>query len=135
VDPLMMLLAFIALLVAWLFLRSRLNSSDTKTNTVRPAARKSTEYHAVSIKFSASACDAAKALGGQRFLASAAPTMPLPECNVEICDCHFAHHEDRRAIKDRRSPFASSISVDGTGSFEKERRDHKERREDDDTES
>ena len=129
-----MLLAFIALLVAWLFLRSRQNSSDAKTNTARPADKKSTEYHAVSIKFSASACDAAKALGGQRFLASTAPTMPLPECTVEICDCHFAHHEDRRTTKDRRSPFASSTSSDGTGSFEKERRDRKVRRENDDTE-
>jgi hypothetical protein len=130
-DPVVMLLALLLLLVIWLYIRSRRNASSAKSSTARPAARKSTEFHAVSIQFSASACNVAKALSGQRFLASAAPTMPLPGCDVASCDCHFAHHPDRRARKDRRSPFATAISTDGTGSFRTERRDGTDRRKDD----
>jgi hypothetical protein len=130
-DPVVMLLALLVLLVIWLYIRSRRNTSSAKSSSVRPAARKSTEFHAVSIQFSASACNAAKALSGQRFLATAAPTMPLPECDVANCDCHFAHHPDRRAKKDRRSPFATAISTDGTGRFQIERRYEADRRKDD----
>ncbi len=130
-DPVVMLLALLVLLVIWLYIRSRRNTPNSKSSTARPAARKSTEFHAVSIQFSASACNAAKALSGHRFLATAAPTMPLPECDAAKCDCHFAHHPDRRARKGRRSPFATAISTDGTGRFQIERRNKAGRRKDD----
>lgn len=133
-DPVVMLLALLVLLVIWLYIRSRRNTASAKSATARPAAKKSTEFHAVSIQFSASACYAAKALSGQRFLASEAPVIPLPECDAASCDCHFAHHPDRRARKDRRSPFATAISTDGTGRFQTERRDRTDRRKDDEIE-
>lgn len=127
-----MLLVILVLLVIWLYIRSRRNISSLESDAARPAAKKNTEFHAVSIQFAASACNAAKALGGERFLASAAPAMPLPECDAASCECHFAHHPDRRASRDRRSPFATAMSTDGTGRFQKERRDEADRRDEDD---
>jgi hypothetical protein len=133
-EPVVMLLAILVLLVIWLYMRSRRNMSSPKSDAARPAAKKNTEFHAVSIRFSPTACNAAKALSGERFLASAAPTVPLPKCDATSCDCHFGHHLDRRARKNRRSPFATAISTDGTGSFQVQRRDGEGRRDDDEIE-
>ena len=74
------------------------------------------------------ACDAAKAMTGRRFLANAAPRLPLPECDYIDCRCQFAHYKDRRSSRDRRSPFAPAGATDGTGSYEKERREKTDRR-------
>ena len=121
----------LALLVVWLIMRQRRYAAETsapaaKTDTSRTA------YHAVSIKFEANACDAAKAMTGRRFLATAAPRLPLPDCDALECRCHFAHHDDRRSGHDRRSPFgARGYSPSGTGSFVKERREGTGRRESD----
>jgi hypothetical protein len=90
-----------------------------------------TAYHAVSIKFDQNACEAARAMSGRRFLSSAAPRLPLPECDALECRCRFAHHKDRRTGKDRRSPFAAAGYGGGTGSFEKERREQSGRRHED----
>ena len=121
----------VVLLLAWLYLRRRSRLADG----VEPATETGsddTAYHAVSIKFEANACDAAKAMTGRRFLATAAPRLPLPDCNVLECRCRFAHHDDRRSGKDRRSPFgARGYSPSGTGSFEQERRESSGRREND----
>lgn len=133
-EPVVVLLAILVPLVIWLYIRNRKNLSSSKSDAERPVAKKNTEFHAVSIQFSPSACNAAKALSGERFLASAAPTMPLPECDAASCDCHFGHHGDRRTRRDRRSPFATAISTDGTGNFQAERRDQEGRRLDDEIE-
>lgn len=123
----------LALLVVWLFLRQRRYAAEATA----PASKKDptrTAYHAVSIKFEANACDAAKAMTGRRFLATAAPRLPLPECDALECRCRFAHHDDRRSGKDRRSPFgARGYSPSGSGTFEKERRESSGRRESDAT--
>lgn len=119
----------IALLLIWFYVRQRDQAKDAPSS----AAGKRTEqtaYHAVSIKFDTNACDAAKAMAGRRFLASAAPRLPLAECNALECRCRFAHHEDRRSGKDRRSPFSAAKYSDGTGSFQKERRERLDRRKD-----
>ena len=118
----------VVLLVAWLILRLRGKSAvptTTATDTPDKAA-----YHAVSIKFDKNACEAAREMSGRRFLSSAAPRLPLPECDVLECRCRFAHHADRRSSKDRRSPFAATGFGGGTGSFEKERREKSDRRKD-----
>ena len=121
----------LVLLIVWLYLRQRRYAAEASTPAPKADSAK-TAYHAVSIKFEANACDAAKAMTGRRFLASAAPRLPLPECNVLECRCRFAHHDDRRSGKDRRSPFAArGYSPSGTGSFEKERRESAGRRESD----
>ncbi len=125
------LILILVLLVGWLYVRHR-----QRQNTNPPAARRSssggTAYHSVSLRYSPTACVAAKALEGRRFLASAAPRIPLPECDVKNCDCRFAHYKDRRAVQDRRSIFTASGQSAATGEVEVERRDVKARREDDD---
>ncbi len=125
------LILILVLLVGWLYLRHRQGQTTTP-----PAARQSssggTAYHSVSLKFSQRACRAAKALEGKRFLASAAPRIPLPECDVKKCECRFAHYKDRRATQERRSVFTASGHAVTTGEAKMERRDAKERREDDD---
>ena len=54
------------------------------------------QYHAVSIILSSSACDAAKLLVGTRFLAAQAPVLPADGCDGASCSCKYQHHDDRR---------------------------------------
>lgn len=126
-----LLVGVIVLLVIWLFVR-RHSQSQKSPEPAKLDDKGNPAYHAVSIKFEANACDAARAMGGRRFLSSAAPRLPLPECNALECRCRFSHHKDRRAGKDRRSPFSAARYSDGTGSFEKERREKLDRRTDTD---
>ena len=121
------LVVIVVLLIAiWWLIRKR---REAQPDNEAPAARqrkKPTAYHAVSIKFSANACNAAKAMAGRRFLASAAPRIPLPDCDALECNCQFVHHDDRRSGKDRRSPFAPAARMGGLGG--QEQRAGKDRR-------
>ena len=117
------------LLFIWLFLRRRSRVTQ-QSSAAAPRRNEDTTYHAVSIKFSEGACAAAKAMSGRRFLANAAPRLPLPECDVATCTCRFAHHKDRRIGRDRRSPFAAGNLTGATGRHEKERRERPDRRKD-----
>lgn len=54
------------------------------------------QHHAVSLRLSANACDAAKALIGKRFIATQAPIFPIAGCDVASCSCGYLHHADRR---------------------------------------
>ena len=121
----------VALLVAiWWLMRKRREgvADDTKTEVNRPTAN--TQFHAVSIKYPSSACEAAKNMSGRRFLATAAPKLPLADCNVLDCSCRFTHHKDRRASRDRRNPFGPGGTGGGTGSHDAEQRDGSDRRKD-----
>ena len=60
-------------------------------------------YHAVSIKAGPDCCLAAMEHKGRRFLSADAPPMPLQGCDAETCACVYAHHDDRRAGRDRRT--------------------------------
>ena len=52
---------------------------------------------AVSIVPGAGACTAVEKLRDQRFLARAAPRLPLAECpNQEQCQCKYKRYSDRR---------------------------------------
>jgi len=128
------LLAFVVVLLiaAWLYVRSRQASKSQESRPALRADNPSTAYHAVSIKFASNACAAAKEMANRRFLSTAAPKLPLAECNVMECKCRFVHHKDRRARKDRRSPFGPSGFGGATGSFEGEHRAGKDRRASDD---
>ena len=120
------------LLAIWLFVRKR---NKHRPQTRQPGRKPNTDqsaYHAVSIKFDANACDAARALEGRRFLAAAAPRLPLPDCDVLECKCRFVHHQDRRAGTDRRSPFGAGSFGSRTGRFESDKRIGEDRRADDD---
>ena len=62
-------------------------------------------FHGVSIHpDELSACDAAQALKGVRFLADDAPMLPLSDCsNPAGCRCKYQHYDDRRTEPRRES--------------------------------
>ena len=121
----------LVLTIAWLVLRIRKNKAEDESESQRKV-QQSGAFHAVAIKYTKDACDAAKEMTGRRFLSNAAPRLPLPECNKLECRCSFTHYKDRRAGRDRRSPFARAGSTGTTGMHEKERRARTDRRQDDD---
>jgi hypothetical protein len=65
---------------------------------------------------------------GRRFLSSAAPRIPLPDCDVMECKCRFAHHEDRRKGDDRRNPWGQGFGSGSTGTYKNEQRKGRDRR-------
>ena len=123
-------LILVVLLGVWLIVRKRQQGEAEAPRPDSKRLKESTAYHAVSIKFDTNACNAAKALEGRRFLSTAAPKLPLPDCDVLDCKCRFVHHKDRRTGKDRRSPFGAGGFGAGSGRFESEQRAGKDRRAD-----
>jgi len=130
--PTMVLILALLIAIWWLMRKRRQSVDETPTTNLRRPAAASTEFHAVSIKFSSPACAAARKLTGRRFLATAAPKLPLEDCNVLECKCRFVHHKDRRSSKDRRSPFGPGGVSGGTGAYDSEQRDGADRRKKDD---
>ena len=128
----LLIVLILVLLAGWLLLRNRQSRAPVVKKSRRRLPTSKKNFHAVSIKFEPRACNAAKELDGKRFLAEAAPRLPLPDCDVTDCKCHFAHHKDRRSAKDRRSVFTSSGYSESTGTHETERRQRADRRQDDD---
>jgi hypothetical protein len=118
----------IAVIAGWLYLRQNRKKEPADPVAERRIKNSSTEYHAVSIRFSKQACSAAKELSGRRFLSADAPGLPLAECDVAKCDCLFKHHSDRRSSEPRRSPLGSARFGGATGRFERERRENAGRR-------
>ncbi len=136
---LLLILVLVLLAVAWWYQRRRQSRAEQAGRERadlerRQISQKSSRYHAVSIRLGRTACRAAAELEGKRFLSASAPQLPLPDCDAAECDCRFAHHKDRRAGNDRRDPFGSGGVVAGTGSFEEERRQGRDRRKQDDDE-
>ena len=123
-------LAIILLLLVsiWWLVRKRRESQAEAQAPMVQSRKKKTAYHAVSIKFPKDACLAARTMAGRRFLATAAPKLPLPECDASACQCQFVHHEDRRSGKDRRSPFSPTQTLAGTGNYSVEKRAGGDRR-------
>lgn len=121
----------VLLLLLFMFFRRRGATENSRPNERRQLPIDNTKkFHAVSLKFASSACAAAKAMEGRRFLSSAAPRIPLPECDVLECKCRFVHHKDRRSGDERRTPFGQGFGGGTTGSYEEEQRKRGERRED-----
>jgi hypothetical protein len=128
-----LLLLVVGLLIAWYFYRQGLDKpEERKDRRISPAQKDRARYHAVSVKPGAYACSAANDIAGQRFLATEAPSLPLPGCDAAECECHFTHHSDRRSGKDRRSPFTSGGLAAATGTFAGERRKGQDRRDESD---
>ena len=122
------------LIIAIIWLIAKIRNQKTETAPVKSSSSKDDtgSFHAVAIKYSGNACDAAKAMTGRRFLSNAAPRLPLPECNLLECRCIFAHYNDRRTGRDRRSPFSPAGPNGLSGSYEAERRGSPGRRRVDD---
>lgn len=126
------LVILVILVAVFVVVRMRQQAAEkAEAEQARPRQKKDTTYHAVSIKFDQKACQAARDMTGRRFLATAAPRLPLPDCNVLECNCRFTHHDDRRSGKDRRSPFDRGGRLATTGEFEQEQRTGKDRRKSD----
>lgn len=123
-----LLILALLLSVAWLAARVRRGKAEVQEARSPKKLDSTSPFHAVSLKYSSDACDAAKAMTGRRFLSSAAPVLPLPECDALKCHCQFAHHSDRRTGNDRRSPFNPGVAAGGTGTFKIERRQRHDRR-------
>jgi hypothetical protein len=124
----------IAILLAALLLVRRTQKSISERpapkRETQPSVRKAekTKFHAVSIRFGNNACTAAKEIQGERFLASEAPQMPLPDCDMTDCQCRFVHYKDRRTKDDRRNPYSGTMGIT-TGNLKQEQRTGKDRRE------
>lgn len=128
-NPFTMFLILALLIAIWWLIRKRNEGVEEarQSAVVRPKSS-NTQFHAVSIKLSGQSCQAAKEMSGRRFLATAAPKLPLPNCDVLDCNCRFVHHDDRRSNKDRRSPFGPGGVAGSTGSFTSEQRSGTDRR-------
>jgi hypothetical protein len=85
---------------AYWFISQRRPPSATRapqTRTAQPASAKAGgRFGGVEIRTRSSACRAAHALVGKRFLSKNAPTLPLPNCAAEQCSCTFSKLADRR---------------------------------------
>jgi hypothetical protein len=131
-DMFVGVVAILILLLLLIFVR-RPKAKEAARPKKRPVQQEApdTRFHAVSLRTVPSSCDAAKALEGERFLSTAAPNIPLPDCDAPTCKCRYIHHDDRRASDDRRNPYTQGFgSNSNTGSFEKEQRKTGERRAD-----
>ena len=74
-------------------------------------------HHAVTIVPGAKACAAARKLEDKRFLSREAPKLPLRACDCPNCDCHYAHHDDRRTGPRRAREMG--VAIDGYDGEEK----------------
>ena len=134
-DVITSVLAILVLIGLLILVRRKSKQENARPAVRRPSSTAGeTKFHAVSIKFAEDACAAAKSMEGRRFLSTAAPKIPLPECDVLECRCRFVHHDDRRTGADRRNPWAQGIGGGGTGRYEQEQRRGRDRRQDDDDE-
>ena len=90
------------------FLRRRIDAQVRTSGRPVEHRRIGNPFHAVSIAPGPRSCAAARAAEGKRFLSTAAPMLPLQDCTQSpACQCRYAHHQDRRAERDRRVNFAN----------------------------
>jgi hypothetical protein len=68
-------------------------------------------WHAVVIAAPASACAAAQACKGKRYLSRDAPRLPLAECDTHQCDCKYRHFADRRGPPRRHDEKGAAPQV------------------------
>jgi hypothetical protein len=108
----MILSLIVALVVAtgaayWLVSRHR-----AAKNVPAPRAKAAGgRFGAVEIRTRRSACQAARALEGQRLLSKEAPALPLPACTAARCSCKFAKWSDRRSEGRRLDHGGLSASI------------------------
>lgn len=130
-DVVTSIIAIAALIVLFVFVRKRSNRENIRPverRVANPAA--GTKFHAVSLKFYPNACQAAQEMEGRRFLSSAAPRIPLADCDAPECKCRFIHHKDRRSGDDRRNVWGQGLGSGSTGNYRKEQRKGTDRRDD-----
>ena len=72
-------------------------------------------WHAVTIAAPPSACAAARACKGKRFLSKDAPWLPLAECDATRCPCKYRHFADRRGPPRRHDEKGAAPTVKKEG--------------------
>jgi hypothetical protein len=100
----------------WLAARRARPRAEAPRKT-KPAGR----FGAIEIRTRRSACDAARALEGQRFLTKDAPLLPLKGCTAVQCSCSFGKLSDRRTDGRRLEHGGLSASLFLTNSRRKKR--------------
>jgi hypothetical protein len=95
-------------------------------NASSPRATEAAPFGSVEIRVRSGACETAKALSGQRFLALEAPALPLPACSAARCTCSFVKLTDRRT-ESRRLGYGLNASM----FLSADRREQHERRDED----
>jgi hypothetical protein len=68
-------------------------------------------WHAVTIAAPASACAAAQACKGKRYLSREAPRLPLAQCDTSKCECKYRHFPDRRGPPRRHEEKGAAPQV------------------------
>ena len=87
--------------------RPETDGSGTKKVAQKKPTRPS-RFQSVAIVHGSKCCTAVKSLTGQRYLATHAPPLPLPTCDLASqCRCSFQKRDDRRD-DDRRLPGEKS---------------------------
>jgi hypothetical protein len=89
---------------------------ETKIDAEPPAPAKVRRgsiqpWHAVTIAAPASACQAAQACKGKRYLSRDAPRLPLAECDTAQCECKYRHFPDRRGSTRRHDEMGGAPQV------------------------
>ena len=87
---------------SWL-LRKRIDAHVRHSGRPMEHRRVVNPYHAVSVEPGSKCCKDARMLEGHRFLATAAPEIPLKGCTSASCQCRYVHYNDRRSNRDRRN--------------------------------
>ncbi|MCH7509122.1 MAG: hypothetical protein IIB68_04705 [Proteobacteria bacterium] len=82
-------------------------------------------YHSVTIKSLRSSCVTARALKGIRFLSKEAPALPLEDCDVDICNCRYEHHADRRDRPRRGTEMGAAKIPSMSGEEKRHERDRR----------
>src|SRR5688572_11729299 len=108
----------LAAVAGWVMLR---RSKPKEVPAKTPAVNR---FAAVEIRPRSSACEAARALEGKRFLPNQAPALPLAGCTAAKCSCAFAKLTDRRT-DDRRLEHGG---LSATMFQSNDRREKKDRR-------
>ncbi len=130
-NTVLIIIVIIAMVGAYAVYRNRKTGSNVRPDqspSRKIANKGDSMYHAVSLKFSATACQAAIDMNGRRFLSGVAPKIPLPGCDSTECKCRFVHHDDRRSEEDRRSMYGQNIGINKAAQFADEKRATGERR-------
>lgn len=97
-----------------------------RVSASRGDEKSASPFHAVEIRCTSTACQAAQDARDERYISAEAPLLPLHRCDrPDRCQCRYQHHEDRRG--DSRRVAKSSLSTQGEPERD-ERRGLKDRR-------
>lgn len=86
------------------------------------------KYSSVSIYCGPEACSAASALSGSRYLVDEAPSLPLPRCSAETCQCGYFTYRDRRSFLTNRRANSRLEATSRHGLWRDNRRAGEDRR-------